>query len=319
MAVLDDDDDDEDGRVYTTQYHTHIMSPLSGIFSRMLFIILITLNLYRSAAFSVVSSFPPRKPKPLRARDTRVAVDGKSTVTIPTLLRTTTTRQHLGGLSHNVTLTNYMRLPVEQYVLIPMPFGSSLTRIESNDAGNTIAVSETPLDCSSCTELFELVIPNITFFQLTLQPIVYATVTPQPNQVIISSDQCILRGSPFIEKVKLNDRFDFSVTTSLTWKDAYSSQSSQGQHDIIPTSQSNATEPSTITAETFITINVDVPRPFSSIPKRILEATGNAAVKLTLLYIQANFVSNLVKDYVKWATVSEYRKYRASLSEGRRD
>ncbi|KAL7433375.1 hypothetical protein ACHAXH_009253 [Discostella pseudostelligera] len=290
------------------------MSSLSGIFSRILCMILIALNLRTSVSFSVVTSLSPPKPKPLRVRDTKVAVDSKSIVAIPSLPRTITTRQQLGAPSHNVTLTNYMRLPVEQYVLIPMPFGSSLTRIESNNTA-----SETPPELtSSGTELFELVIPNITFFQLTLQPVVYATVTPQTNYVMISSEKCILRGSPFIEKVKLNDRFDFSVTTRLTWRDAHSSPTSRGQQDIIPTSQYNATERSTIRAETFININVDVPRPFNSIPKKILEATGNAAVKLTLLYIQANFVSNLVKDYVKWATVSEYRKYRSSLSEGRR-
>lgn len=296
------------------------MTPLS----RLRCIICIALNLRTSIAFSVVASLSPPptptptpKPRSSRTKDTRVAVDGKSTVTIPS---TTTTRQQDGLLLHNVTLTHYMRLPVEQYILIPMPLDSSLTRIDGNNTTTTFTTSESPSETDSCSELFELVIPNITFFQLKLQPVVYATVTPQPNKVIISSEKCILRGSPFIEKVKLNDRFDFSVTTTLTWKDAYSSsQSNRRQHDIPSTSShtNGTTERSAITAETFITINVDVPRPFNSIPKQILEATGNAAVKFTLLYIQANFVSNLAKDYVKWATVAEYRKYRASLSKAR--
>lgn len=197
-----------------------------------------------------------------------------------------------------------------------MPLDSSLTRIyrdsaninsEDERAGNA-TTSETPLNStSSSAELFKLVVPNITFFQLKLQPVVYATVTPQPNQVSIISEKCVLFGSPFIEKVKLNDRFDFSVTTTLTWQDVDNSSHSYSQPDA-------KMECSTITAETCININVDVPRPFNAIPKRILETTGNAAVKLTLLYIQANFVNNLATDYVKWATVAEYRKYRASLS-----
>ena len=216
-----------------------------------------------------------------------------------------------------------MRLPVEQYVLIPMPLDSSLARIDSNNvyddeqdinstaATTTTTIMETPSNgASSCGELFELVVPNITFFRLTLQPVVYATVTPQSNQVIISSHKCVLRGSPFIEKVKLNDRFDFSVTTTLTWKDVFHSAQCNSQPN-------STTELSTVSAETSININVNVPQPFNSIPKRILEATGNAAVKFTLLYIQGNFVSNLAKDYVKWATDVEYRKYRASLTKGK--
>ena len=48
----------------------------------------------------------------------------------------------------------------------------------------------------------------------------------------------------------------------------------------------------------------------------MLERTGNAAMKLSMKYIQGNFVDNLAKDYEKWATDLEYRNYRASLSEG---
>lgn len=250
-------------------------------------------------AFSVAS----------RTRDTKVAVDGRCTVAIPS----PPSHQHDGASHRDVTLTNYMRLPVEQYVLIPMPLGSSLNRLEINDDDDdedvenktttttTTAKSEiTPSDCF-CTE-FELLIPEITFLRLTLRPVVYATVTPQSNRVVISSKKCILRGSPFIEKVKLNDRFDFSVTTTLTWEDRDAAHS--------PLNESEGS----ITAETTIRVNVDVPRPFKSIPKRVLEATGNAAVKFTLQYVQGNFVDNLAKDYVKWATVTDYRSYRASLS-----
>ncbi len=286
------------------------MAPLPGTLSRIIRIIFFALNLGTSSfAFSVVATLSPTPtPAPSRTKDTQVAVDGKSTATIPLQQRTQNKRQYHGAVPHNVTLTNYMRLPVEQYVLIPMPLDSSLTRIESTNKSTTTTILESPSHGTPpcAAELFELVIPNITFFRLKLQPVLYATVTPQTNQVIISSDKCVLRGSPFIEKVKLNERFDFNVTTTLTWQDVYYSAQSN--------SQPNTTELSTISAVTSININVDVPQPFNSIPKRILEATGNAAVKVTLLYIQGNFVSNLAKDYVKWATNVEYRKYRASLT-----
>ena len=255
-------------------------------------IILVTITVINIIIFPTLGfSFPS---SPTR-KDTKVNVDGKATVLITPPV-----------ISNNVTLTHYMQLPVEQYVLIPMPLGSSLTTRVRNDDD----INDNNQKLSSNTE-FELVVPTITFFQLSLTPVVYATVQPQENQVVISSNQCILRGSPFIEKVQLNDRFDFFVNTTLTWTDDTGLANNQnGDKDI----NTNSTECS-ITAETCIKVDVDVPRPFNTIPKRIIEKTGNAAMHISLRYIQASFVDNLAVDYNKWSTDEEYRKYRASLSE----
>jgi len=208
---------------------------------------------------------------PSRIKDTKVNVNGKATVLI-----TTPPLQHT--ISNNVTLTHYMQLPVEQYVLIPMPLGSSLTtrvRLRDDDG-----INDNNQQLSSNTE-FELVVPTITFFSLSLTPVVYASVQPQENQVVISSNQCILRGSSFIEKVQLNERFDFFVNTTLTWTDDTTLAHENGDKDI----NANSTACS-ITAETCINVDVDVPRPFNTIPKRIIERTGNAAMHISLRYIQ---------------------------------
>ena len=79
--------------------------------------------------------------------------------------------------------------------------------------------------------------------------------------------------------------------------------------------RTSTTQPSacTITADT--SIDVDVPRPFDSVPRRILRKTGNAAVKLSMKYVQRSFVENLGSDYEKWANDVGYREYRASLSK----
>ena len=241
---------------------------------------------------------------PTRIKDTRVSANGRATAAIipPPL-------QH--SLSHNVTLTNYMQLPVEQYVLIPMPLGSSLTTRDKSKN------SDTGTDLLSANTEFELVVPTITFFKMSLQPVVYASVYPQENRVVISSSKCILRGSSFIEKTQLNDRFDFSVNTTLTWNDTMSDiylSQNNNQNGDVNEDENHMNMRCSITAETCIKVDVDVPRPFSSIPKRIIERTGNAAMNLSLRYIQANFVENLAEDYNKWATDNEYRNYRASLS-----
>jgi len=200
--------------------------------------------------------------------------------------------------------------------MIPMPLGSSLTRINNDDgAGADNDVSSISLDDTE----FELVVPTIKFFNMTLQPVVYASVQPRENRVVISSTKCVLRGSPFIEKVKLNDRFDFSVNTTLTWEDSLDqmdlAQDGNQNGDVNHVEDEDKSMDCSITIETQIKVDVDVPRPFSSIPKMLLQRSGNAAVKLTLKFIQGNFVDNLAKDYAKWATESKYRSYRASLSE----
>lgn len=272
------------------------MKEASIISFSIISLIVFAFSLQSSVGFSVGPS-PPQPPptQPVaRIKDTKVAVGGKATSSI-------VPPPH--ALSQNVTLTNYMRLPVQQYTLIPMPLGSSL---KINGGKDDILLSDE-------TE-FELVVPTIHFFKLSLQPVVYASVQPQENRVVISSNNCILRGSDFIERVQLNERFDFSVTTTLTWEDALHSE----QPDLSQDSNNGDTsimDCCSITAETSIDVNVDVPRPFNTIPKMILQRTGNAAVKLSLKYIAGNFVNNLANDYNKWATELEYRNYRASLSE----
>eukprot|EP00956_Cyclotella_meneghiniana_P006145 scaffold8044_cov38-Cyclotella_meneghiniana.AAC.3 len=248
--------------------------------------------------------------------DTKVAVNGQSIVTV---------HPPSHAASKNVTLSTYMRLPVEQYVLIPMPLGSSLTRIE--DKEEKISNNNNPdVDMMVSSTMFELQVPTITFFNLRLQPIVYATVQPYPDKVVISSTKCILHGSPFIEKVRLNERFVFNVQCTLTWSDdllrknhPQSRSTSTNDEERILTelkqTSSSSSTACTITANTSIDVDVNVPRPFNSIPKRILQKTGNAAMKLSMKYVQRSFVENLGKDYEKWAKDVGYREYRASLSK----
>lgn len=194
--------------------------------------------------------------------------------------------------------------------MIEMPLGSSLTKLDDNgSSNNSNSYHETATE-------FELVVPEITFFNLTLQPVVLCTVQPMDDKVVISSNNCYLRGSPFIEKTRLNERFDFQVRTTLTWydNDAMQVVSKSSLADNNEQRYDEEERCSSITATTSIDVDVDVPRPFSSLPKFILQRTGNAAMKLSLKFIQANFVRNLANDYIKWCSDDEYRSYRASLS-----
>jgi len=74
-----------------------------------------------------------------------------------------------------------MQLPMDQNVFIPMPLGSSLGWMENNDGDSSPSLIDYPLVCTE----FELVVPTIAFFKLSLQPVVYANVQPHHNQVVI--------------------------------------------------------------------------------------------------------------------------------------
>ena len=65
----------------------------------------------------------------------------------------------LAAQDDSLRLTNYMRLPVEQYALVPMPLKSTLTRLPGGSVSD-----------------FELVVPVVKFLWLKVQPVVHAFV-----------------------------------------------------------------------------------------------------------------------------------------------
>ena len=100
-------------------------------------------------------------------------------------------------VDRTVSLSDYMRLPVEQYVCIEMPLHAHLARLNSN--------------------LFQLTVPPVTFFHLQVCPTVYCNVTQNHTAVIIQSDKCNLEGSSYVRS--LNSCFRFSIRTVFTWVD----------------------------------------------------------------------------------------------------
>ena len=218
--------------------------------------------------------------------DTRVRVAGSSSIRVAPPepkqhnddidMETSYIQQQQQQQEEGLDLETYMTLPVEQYVLVPMPLNAKLSR--QDDA-------------------FLLTVPPLQFFSLKVQPLVTAQVQLTPNQVTITSTQCRLQSpdhseSSYLERVQLNDRFQFCATTTLTW---------------------NTTE-HCIFADTHIQVDVDPPPPFGKLPRRLLETTGNAAMRISMNYIIQSFLRGLAQDYQKWAHNSEYRQARESLS-----
>jgi hypothetical protein len=141
---------------------------------------------------------------------------------------------------------------------------------------------------------FLLVVPPVTFFDLKVLPEVYCTVSSIGNRMIrITSEKCNLSGSEFIDQ--LNSRFKFKVVTEFTWSDTPSLKK--------------------ICSRSRIVVDVDPPFPFSAIPRPVLEATGNLAMKVALDQIEKSFIESLSLDYARWASDERYRSLRAGMQD----
>jgi len=170
-----------------------------------------------------------------------------------------------------VSLTQYMRLPVTQYVCVKIPLSATLERVRGNE--------------------FLLAVPDVRFFNIVVSPRVTAFVSQTNTNVVIESTKVVLKGSPFVES--LNGCYDISVKTKFSWLDKGSEGGSR------------------ITSSSDIKVGVNPPPPFKYFPRKVLEATGNLAMKLALDQIEGAFLQALGRDYEKWAVSADYRMARA--------
>lgn len=183
--------------------------------------------------------------------------------------------------SSSSCLEEYMQLPASQYSCVRMPLNSSLDRILGT------------------LDQFELRVPPIKLAlpivpTVEVRPLVLAKVNVEKYRVIITSSSCKISGSKIIQDLKINNFFDFNVEVRLTWKT--SSQSSS------------------MKATSAIEINLKpLPGIFAIIPRSILENVGNNAIRISLKYLQNNFMKSLAKDFERWSIDEEYREQRKKL------
>lgn len=174
-----------------------------------------------------------------------------------------------------VSLTDYMRLPVEQYVCIQMPLNATLERMANNQ--------------------FNMTVPPVRFFNLDVSPTLICDVSQTADSVKIVSEECILRGSKYVEG--LNGCFHINVNTRFSWTDTPEKQAIQSKSKIF--------------------VEVDPPKPFKYFGKTILESTGTLAMSIALRQIENAFVQSLARDYERWANDANYRSARAASTPSR--
>ena len=171
-----------------------------------------------------------------------------------------------------------MRLPTAQYALLDLPYGADLRRKGS----------------SGDQELFELVVPPVKFFFLTVSPHVQCVVDSNEHSVVVRGTSCTLKGTDALVR-RINDCFDFRVTAKMTWLDGASRR---------------------IDCAVDLAVDVAPPGPFRLIPRRSLEVTGNSVMRVATNQIIRGFLQTLLNDYAKWASDESYRERRRVNAEG---
>lgn len=96
-----------------------------------------------------------------------------------------------------VSLSDYMKLPVDQYVCIKMPLDATLERIDGAK--------------------FNMTVPPVRFFTLDVSPTIICDVGQSNEFVTIESSDCTLRGSPYVEA--LNGCYRLKISSTFTWFD----------------------------------------------------------------------------------------------------
>jgi hypothetical protein len=163
------------------------------------------------------------------------------------------------------TLQDYMADAATHFSSIQLPLGGKISTVDK--------------------QTIELVVPRIALFDVWLQPRAQCklVVFDQRIEFTSTTDSCKLDGSSHVKDFKLDERFDLNVLMKFDWKN---------------TRDSNPRK--LIRAQGDISIEVDIPPPFSFVPKPVLTSTANAALGGVISIILQAFVSKMAEDYGRW-------------------
>lgn len=176
-----------------------------------------------------------------------------------------------GDVGEQEALQSYLQLPIEQYFIIDP---NQITQVGPND--------------------FVFSLPKLHFFNVWVAPEVSMAVDVRkdPTTVVtIKANRCVVKGSPFVQRMKLNDKLMLRVETSI-------SEAVEGK----------------MVARSDLNIWCEVVRPFHLVPRGVLEKTCSGVIQTTLNALLKAFLFELKRDYDRWATDPAYREERASRS-----
>ncbi|KAG1671178.1 hypothetical protein FOA52_010114 [Chlamydomonas sp. UWO 241] len=199
--------------------------------------------------------------------------------------------------SPGASLQDYMESAADNFANIQLPLGGKISKVDDSRV--------------------ELVVPRISLFDVWLQPSAIAALSLSNGLLEFTSmtDYIKLEGSSHVKQFKLDERFNLDVRIAITWPNGGKASSSSASSG----SDSEAGRRATIEAVGDLLIEVDIPPPFSFMPKGVLTTTGNAAMAVTNGLILDAFCKSLAADYTTWSgdgKLREARRLQSSSSGG---
>jgi hypothetical protein len=107
------------------------------------------------------------------------------------------------------------------------------------------------------------------------------------GEIRIVSDQAEIVGSEHVEALGLSERYD--VYADIKW---------------------SALDPNTMLCAGKLTLNVDMPVPFSLMPSVVTKTAGDVAIGTMMAVLTKEFTKSFAADYDKWASSEVLRKER---------
>jgi len=239
----------------------------------------------------------------------------------------------------DLSLSAYMRLPVSQYVDVPLPMGATMAKVGSCTGDETR------------DEEFTLTIPGLKFFSLEVQPVINvrvrcldddervltwhgrqwgATQDPSAPGARPETREAEMRGpcvlieivsarveGKLVESLGLNEMFVNRGTTAFRWRSRGDGSvdgpplTRTGFEDDEDAATDKESEGACIMGWTDIGVGVDPPGAFAKLPKGLTQRVGDAVLGTTLRVLQSVFIGGLAQDYARWANDDAYRLDRA--------
>ena len=144
------------------------------------------------------------------------------------------------------------------------------------------AIADPKLVRQISTDLYELKMRPIDFMEMYhFQPIVQLKVwSGSGSSVYLQSEDCQIKGNDYI-----NDRFSLKLKGILCPRQVDGRTVLEGQADL--------------------EVKVELPAALMFTPKPFLEKTGNKLLKSVLGRIKQKLMTQLVDDYLRWASQTE--------------
>lgn len=213
-----------------------------------------------------------------------------------------------------LSLDAYMRLPPSAYSALD----PELIRRGGSVGGVGACPEPAPSSSSVPAALFTLAVPRASMLGIWLEPVVRVRVEGarskklgdgkgsdgtgkggsssssgicSNDRVRLVSTACDLRGSPAVEKLKINEVFALRFEAVLTW-----------------------TAGGTISARVSTEVWAEPVGPFKVVPRSAIAGAGDALLRALTAALLPSFLGKLGKDYERWSRDPGYRREREAMA-----